>query len=149
MIITQKDAQFCLCSPGVQLVEVYSKAFHPSARQKQFSQKNFFNNASVCPIAIPMSTNFSFLGSYTENPLNYQRFDLRRTEILRSGQPIVHFDATDECRWYATTLEAMNSQDDIPSILIDNFRNYCALVLDLISMQDGNENSLGQKLENH
>ena len=34
----------------------------------------------------------------------------------------------------------MNFQDDIPSILIDNFKDHYVLVFDLTSMQDADEN---------
>ena len=34
----------------------------------------------------------------------------------------------------------MNFQDDIPSIPIDDFKQYYVLVFDLIAMQDGTEN---------
>ena len=34
----------------------------------------------------------------------------------------------------------MNSQDDIPSIPIDNFKDHYVLVFDLTSMQDATEN---------
>ena len=37
-------------------------------------------------------------------------------------------------------MKAMNFQDDIPSILIDNFKDHYVLVFDLTSMQDATEN---------
>ena len=37
-------------------------------------------------------------------------------------------------------MKAMNFQDDIPSIPIDNFKDHCLLVFDLTSMQDATEN---------
>ena len=36
-------------------------------------------------------------------------------------------------------MKAMNSQDDIPSIPIDNFKDHYVLVFDLISMQNATE----------
>ena len=38
-------------------------------------------------------------------------------------------------------MKAMNFQDDITSIPIDNFKDHCVLVFDLTSMQDATENS--------
>ena len=87
-----------------------------------------------------MTTNSAFTGSYTENPFWYQQFDLRQTRILRGVQPIVDFDAADNCRLYVTTMKAMNFQDDISSILIDNFKDHYVLVFHLTSMQDATEN---------
>ena len=45
-----------------------AKTFFIPARQNQFIQENFFNNAPVCPIAIAMNTDCAFTGLYTENP---------------------------------------------------------------------------------
>ena len=90
--------------------------------------------------AIAMNTNSAFTGSYTENLFWYQQFDLRQTRILRGGQPIVDFDAADNCRLYVTTMKAMNFKDDSPSIPIDNFKNHYVLVFDLTAMQDATEN---------
>ena len=87
-----------------------------------------------------MNTNSAFTGSFTENPFWYQQFELRQIRILRGGQPIVDFDAADNCRFYITTMKAMNFQDDIPSIPVDNSRDHYVLVFYLTSMQDATEN---------
>ena len=87
-----------------------------------------------------MNTNSAFTGSYTENPSCFQQVELRQIRILRAGQPIVDFIAADNCRFYVTTMKAMNFQDDIPSILIDNFKDHYVIVFDLTSMQDATEN---------
>ena len=87
-----------------------------------------------------MNTNSEFTGSYTENPFWYQHFDLRQIKILRGGQPIVEFDAADNCRLYVTTMKAMNFQDDISSFRNNNFKDHSVLVFDLTSMQDATEN---------
>ena len=121
-------------------LETLAKICIIPARQNQFIQENIFNNAAVRQIAIAMNTNSAFTGSYTENPFWYQQFELRQIRILRGGQPIVDFDAADSCRLYVTTIKAMNFQDDIPSIPIDNFKDQYVLVFDLNSMQDATEN---------
>ena len=102
-------------------LETLAKTFIIPARQNQFIQENIFNKAPVRRIAIAMNTNSAFTGSYTENPFWYQQFDLRQIRILRGSQPIVDFDAADNCRLYVTIMKAMNFQDDIPSIPIDKF----------------------------
>ena len=121
-------------------LETLANAFIIPARQNQFIQENIFNNAPVRRIATAMNTKFAFTGSYTENPFWYQQFDLRQIRILRGGQPIVDFDAADNCRFFVTTMKAMNFQDDIPSIPIDSFKDHYVLVFDLTSMQDATEN---------
>ncbi len=120
-------------------LETLAKNFIIPARQNQFIQENIFNNAPVRRIAIAMNTNSALTGSYTEKPFWYQQIDLRQIRILRGGQLIVDFDAADKCRLYVTTMKAMNFQDDIPSIPIDNFKHHCVLVFDLTSMQDAAE----------
>ena len=121
-------------------LEILAKTSITPARLNQFIQENIFNIAPVRRIAIAKNTNSAFTASYTENPVWYQQFDLKQIRILRGGQPTVDFDAADSCRFYVTTMIAMNFQDDIPSIPIDNFKDHYVLVFDLTSMQDATEN---------
>ena len=120
--------------------ETLAKTSIIPARQKQFIQGNIFNNAPIRRIAIAMNTISTFIGSFTEIPFWCQQFDLRQIKILRGGQPIVDFDTADNCCLYVTTMKAMNFQDDIPSIPIDEFKDHYVLVFDLTSMQDATEN---------
>ena len=105
-------------------LETLAKFFIILARQSQFTEQNNFNNAPVRPIAIAMNTNSAFTGSYTENPIWYQQFEFRQTRILRGGQPILDFDAADNCRLYVTTMKAMTFQDDILTIPMDDFKDH-------------------------
>ena len=82
----------------------------------------------------------AFTGYYTENPFWYQQFELGKIRILRGGHPIIDFDAADNCRFYVTKMKAMNHQDEIPSIPVDNFKNHYVIVFDLTSMQDATQN---------
>ena len=91
-------------------------------------------------MAIAKNTNSAFTGSFTENPFWYQQSDLRRIRKLRGGQPIVDFDTADNSCLYVTTMKAMNFQDDIPSMPVDDSKDHYVLVFDLTSMQDANEN---------
>ena len=110
------------------------------ARQNQSIQENFFNNAPIRKVAVAMDTNSAFTGCSTENPFWYQQLDLRQIKTLRGGQPIVDFDTGKNCRLYVTTMKAMNFQNDIPSITIDDFKDHYVLVFDLTSMQDATKN---------
>ena len=121
-------------------LETLAKTFIIPARQNQFIEENICNIAAVRRIAIAMNTNSAFTGSYTENLFWYQQLDLRQISILRGGQPIVDFVAADNCRLYVTTMKAMDFQNDIPSIPIDNCKDHYVLVFDLTSMQDATEN---------
>ena len=121
-------------------LETLAKTFIIPARKNQFIQNNIFNNAPIRRVAIAMTTNSAFTGSFTKNPYWYQQFDLRQIKILRGGQPSVDFDVADNCRLYVTTMKAMNFHDDIPSIPFDDFKDRYVLVFDLTSMQDATEN---------
>ena len=121
-------------------LETLAKTLIIPAWQNQFIQENIFNNAPVRRIAIAMNTNFAFGGSHTENPFWYQQFELRQIRILRGGEPFVDFHFAVNCSLYVTTMKAMNFQDDIPSIPIDNFKDHYKLVFDLTPMQDATDN---------
>ena len=125
---------------GYNCFEILAKTFIIHARQNQFIQENFFNNYRIRRVAIAMNANSAFTGSSTENPFWYQQFDHRQFRILRGRWRFVDFDSADNCRLYLTTMKAMNFHDDIPSIPIDDFKEYYVLVFDLISMQDATEN---------
>ena len=120
-------------------METLAKTYINPARQNQFIQENIFNNAPIRRIAIAMNSNSAVTGSFAENPLCYQQFNLKDIRILRGGQPIVHHDTTDNFRLYVATMKAMNFQDNIPSISVENFKNHYVLVFDLTSMQDVTE----------
>ena len=118
-------------------LEYLAKVFIIPSKWNQFIQKNIFNNAPVRCIGIAMKWNSAFSWSKTKNTFWYQKNDLRQIRILRGGQPIVvDFDAAENCRLYLTTRKAMNSQDDIPAIPIDKFKDHHVLVFDFTSMRD-------------
>ena len=115
----------------IKYLETLAMTFINPARRNQFIQDNIFNNAPVRWIAFGLNTNSAFTGSYTENPFCYQHLDVRQIIILRGCQPIVDFDAADNCRLYVPTMKAMNFQDDIPSVPIDNSEDHYVLMFDL------------------
>ena len=121
-------------------LETLAKTLNIPARQNQIIQEKIFHTAPVRRIAIAMNTNSAFTASYTENPFWYQQFVLRQIRILRGGQPVVDFDAADNCRLQVTTTKAMNFQDDILSIPFVKFKNHHVLVFHLTSMQNVTEN---------
>ena len=105
-------------------METLAKTFIIPARQNQFNQENIFDNAPVRWIAVAMITNSAFTGSYIEKTFCNQQFDLSQINILGGGQPAVDFHAADNCLSYVTTRKEINSQDDISSIPIDNFKDH-------------------------
>ena len=120
-------------------METLAKTYFIPARENQFIPEIIFNNAPIRRIAIAMNSNSAFTGSFAEDPFWYQQFNLRDIKIPRGGQPIVHHDRTNNCCLYVTTMKAMNFQEDIPSVPIDNFKDHYVLVFDLTSMQDATE----------
>ena len=71
-----------------------------------------------------MNKKSAIIGSYAKNPFWYQHFDLRGIKKLRGGQRIVIFVAIDNRYLYVRTMKAMNIQDVIPSIPLDNFKDH-------------------------
>ena len=120
-------------------METLAKTYIIPARQNQFIQENISNSSPIRRIAIAMNSNSVFTGSFAENLFWYQQFILRDIRMLRGGQPLGHHDTTDNCRWFVTTKKAMNFQDNIPSLPVDNFKDHYILVFDLTSMQDATE----------
>ena len=123
-------------------LEALAKTFIIPARQNHYLQEKILNNAPIRRVANAMNTNSAFTGYFTENPVWYQHFDLRQVRILRGVQPVVDFDAADNCCLYVTTMKAIIFQVDIPSIPIGDFKDHYVLVFDLTSMQDATENCL-------
>ena len=117
-------------------LEILATTFIITPRQNQFIQEYIFNKGPIRRFTIAMNTNSAFTGSFTENQFWYQKFDLRQDRIVRRRPPSVDFDTADNCRLYETTMKAMNFQDDMPSIALDDFKDHYVLVFDLISMQD-------------
>ena len=64
-------------------LETLAKTFIIPASQNQFILENIFNNAPLRRVAIAINTNCAFTGSFTENLLWYQQFDLRQIRVLR------------------------------------------------------------------
>ena len=62
-----------------------------------------------------------------------------KLEYSRGGQPIVDYDAADNCRFYVSKIKAMSFQDNIPSIPIDNSKDHYVLLFDLTSMHAATE----------
>ena len=99
-------------------MEPLAKTVIIPARQNQFIQENIFNNAPDRRIANAMNSISASTGLYIENPVWYKQFYRRQAIILTEGRAVVNFDAADNCFLYVTATKAMNTQDDIPSIVI-------------------------------
>ena len=135
----EKTDMFAYAPVDYKYLEALAKKLIIPAKQRLFIKENLFNNASYHRVAIAMNLNSAFTGFFTENPFWYQQFELRQIRILRGERPIVNFDTADNCRFYVTTMKALNFQDDILSIPIDDFKDHYLLVFDLTSMQDATE----------
>ena len=120
-------------------METLAKIYIIPARQNQVIQENIINNAPIRRIAIAINSNSAFTSSFAKKPFWYQQFNETDIRILRGGHPIVHHDTTDNYRLYVTTMKAMNFQDDIPSIPVDNFKDHYVIVFNLTSMQGATE----------
>ena len=65
---------------------------------------------------------------------------LDKLEYSRGGQPIVDYDANDNCHFYISKMKAMNFEDDIRSIPVDNSKDHYVLLFDLTSKHAATEN---------
>ncbi len=135
----KKMSQLTYAPVEYNYMETLAKTYIIPARQNHFFQENIFNNAPIRQTAIAMNSKSAFTGFFAENPFWYKQFNLRDIRILRGGQPTVHHDTAANCRLYVATRNALNFQDDIPSVPVDNFKDHYVLVFDLTSMQDATE----------
>ena len=63
-------------------LETLAKTIIIPARQNQFIQGNFFNNAPIRQIAVAMNTNSLLTETYNENPFWYQQSDPRQKRMF-------------------------------------------------------------------
>ena len=87
-----------------QLIEDFDGADNCGFYVTAMKAMNFQDDIPSIPIPQWIQT---LTGSYIQNLFRYQQVDLRQTRTLRSGQPIVDFDAADICCFYVTTMQAM------------------------------------------
>ena len=120
-------------------MKTIARTFIIPSRQNQFIQENVFNNAPIIRIAVAMNTNSAAVGSFDENPYNYQQFYLRELRIIRGGIAITSLDTTSPCRPYVTTMKAMQFNENFPALPMEDFQDHYILVFDLTSLQDAAE----------
>ena len=82
-------------------------------------------------IAIAIIENPAFTRSFTENPVWHRQFFRRNNRMLKGGPRTVQHDMTDSCCLYVTKKKAMNFQDNILSIPVDDFKDNYVLVFDI------------------
>ena len=132
----KKMPQLAFAPVEYSYMEILAETNVVPAQHNHFFQENIFNSAPIRRTAIAMNSNSAFNGSFAENTFWHQQFDLRHIRTLRGVQSFVHHDTTNNCRFYVTTMKAMNFQDNNPSIAVDNFKDHYVLVFDLTSMPD-------------
>ena len=127
----RRTDKFAYTHVDINYWETLAKVFILPAQKIQGFKENTSKNTPVRRIVFAMNTSSAFIGSYTENPSWYRKFDLSYIRTFRIVQSTVVFDAADNCRLYVTTIKARNFQDDMLSILIDIFKNHHVLMFDL------------------
>ena len=65
---------------------------------------------------------------------------------LICGEPIIDFDASDNCRLYDRTMEALTSKDEGPSISFDKLKDNCVLLFASTSIQKTTDKSFHPEL---
>ena len=93
-------------------METIARIFIIPSRQNQFIQENVFNKTPIRRIAVAMNTNLAVVGSFHENPFNYQQFHLRELRIIRGGRAIFSLDIIYPCRPFVTKMKAMQFNEE-------------------------------------
>ena len=86
----------------------------------------------------------AFTVFFNDSPNWHQKINLRHLVLLRSSPPIVVYDTTNKCWWFATKKEAKNVQDHIASFPMDKLKNHHLLLFNSSSMQDATEHCIIQ-----
>ena len=120
-------------------MKTIARTFIIPSRQNQFIQENIFTNAPIRRIAVAMHTNLAVAGSFHENSFNYQQFQLKELRFIRDGRTIISSGTTSPCRPYVKTMKAMQFNEDLPALPIEDFQDHYILVFGLISLQDAAE----------
>ena len=97
-------------------METIARIFIIPSRQNQFIQENVFNKTPIRRIAVAMNTNSAVVGSFHENPFNYQQFHLRELRIIRGGRAIFSLDTIYPCRPFVTKMKAMQFNEEFSAL---------------------------------
>ena len=105
-------------------METIVRTFIIPSRQNQFIQENIFNNTPIRRIAVAMNTTLAVAGSFHEKPFSFQQFHLRELRIIWGGRAIVSLDTTSPCRPNVTTMKAMQFNEYLPALPMEDFQNH-------------------------
>ena len=116
-------------------METIARIFIIPSRQNQFIQENVFNKTPIRRIAVAMNTNSAVVGSFHENPFNYQQFHLRDLRIIRGGRAICSLDTIYPCRPFVTKMKAMQFNEEFSALPMKVFVKplYSSFRLDFIT----------------
>ena len=124
-------------------IESLCKSFIIQAGQNSFIKESIFGTEPIRRLTLCMVPNAQFRGSYSTNPFDYQKFDLKRIEIVRgnglpnAGTPI---DTEDNTRLYYNTMTALGFKNGGNKISLDGFENKYMSTFDLTSSQEASKN---------
>ena len=97
-------------------METIARIFIIPSRQNQFIQENVFHKTPIRRIAVAMNTNLAVVGSFHENPFNYQQFHLRDLRINRGGRAFFSLDTNYPCRPFVTKMKAMQFNEEFSAL---------------------------------
>ena len=124
-------------------IESLCKSFIIQAGQNSFIKESIFGTEPIRRLTLCMVPNAQFSGSLTTNPFDYQKFDLKRIEILRgNGLPIAGTPINTEhnTRLYYNTLTALGFQNGGNKISLEHFQDKFIATFDLTSSQEASKN---------
>ena len=111
-------------------LEIIPRTFIIPKGHNQLIEEDVFNSAPIRRLVMAMNFNENFTGILGANPFHYQKFDLKRVQLLREGSPVgcTPLRIRDNTRAYYNTIRALNPTHAGNGIKLSEFHNHFLLV---------------------
>ena len=124
-------------------IESLCKSFIMQSGQNSFVKESIFGTEPIRRLTLCMVANDKFRGSKNSNPFLYNKYDLKRIEIIRgNGLPIAGtpIDTESNVRMYHNSLSALGFKNGGNKISLEDFANKFIVTFDLTSSQEASKN---------
>ena len=124
-------------------IESLCKSFIMQSGQNSFVKESIFGTEPIKRLTLCMVANDKFRGSKNSNPFLYNKYDLKRIEIIRgNGLPIAGtpIDTESNVRMYHNSLSALGFKNGGNKISLEDFANKFIVTFDLTSSQEASKN---------
>ena len=119
-------------------IESLCKIFIMQSGQNSFVKESIFGTEPIRRLTLCMVANDKFRGSMNSNPFLYNKYDLKRIEIIRgNGLPIAGtpIDTESNVRMYHNSLSALGFKNGGNKISLEDFANKFIVTFDLTSQE--------------